>query len=279
MIKSKSAAILAAAGMLTTVFAAGFREAPATASASSRILVVSADTVSATEGCISTSEYPRGTMIVFRAQVHTQSGALAAPTDKVVAHLSNGVTIPMMDIHHPLPGKPMYWVGTWVVPMNEKLGVISYTVTAVNPKTGVHGTYHPFPAPTSLPTIVPFTYSTTVSATVSGSPAELVKAGDTVAISAAVDQPAEVKGKIVMEPLTKGTIMAEFGVSGDVTKTGALKASISVPMTYQASSKTWVTSVPVPAVVPAGMYEIEVLGHDANGNVVQSSPVYIGVEG
>ncbi len=276
----KPAALVAATAMMVSAAAlgSGFREAPAV-TAKPAILVVSGDSVSATEGCVATSDYTRGSMIVFRAQVHTMAGNLAPATDKVVVHLSNGMNLPMMDIHHPLPGKPMYWVATWAIPMNAKLGTLSYTITATNPKNGVHGTYSPFPSPTSLPTIVPFTYSTKVVTTVDGSAATMVKAGATVDLSAAIDQTVAVGTKVKELPLTQGTVQAELGIAGDTTTTGALKASISVDLTYDATTETWDASLPLPSIIPTGLYEVEVVGHDANGNLVASAPTYVGVEG
>ncbi len=282
MMKSKALTMISAGSMLmaTLALGTGFRAAPNVgASANSRILVVSGDSVSATEGCVATSDYQRGSMIVFRAQVHTMAGHLAAPTDKVVVHLSNGMNLPMMDIHHPLPGKPMYWVATWVIPMNAKLGTLSYTITATNPKNGVHGSYAPFPAPTALPTIVPYTYSTKVVTSVNGSAANMVKVGSTVDLAASIDQTVEVGTKLKAIPMTKGTVQAELGVAGDTTSTGALKASVSVNLEYDATTKTWDAVLPLPTILPTGLYEIEVVGHDTNGNVVQSAPSYVGVEG
>jgi hypothetical protein len=282
MMKSKALTMISAGSMLmaTLALGTGFRAAPNVgASANSRILVVSGDSVSATEGCVATSDYPRGSMIVFRAQVHTMAGHLAAPTDKVVVHLSNGMNLPMMDIHHPLPGKPMYWVATWAIPMNAKLGTLSYTITATNPKNGVHGSYAPFPAPTSLPTIVPYTYNTKVTTSVNGTAANMVKVGSTVDLAASVDQTVEVGTKLKAIPMTKGTVLAELGMAGDTTSTGALKASVSVNLEYDATTKTWDAALPLPTILPTGLYEIEVVGHDTNGNVVQSAPSYVGVEG
>ena len=282
MRKSKAVTLIAAGAMLgmTVALDTGFRATPnLDASANSRLLLVSGDSVSATEGCVATSDYQRGSMIVFRAQVHTIANHLAQPTDKVVVHLSNGMNLPMEDIQHPLPGKPMYWVATWVIPMNAKLGTLSYTITATNPKNGVHGSYAPFPTPTSLPTIVPYTYSTKVVTSVNGSAADMMKVGATVNLAASIDQTVAMGSKITVIPMTKGTVQAEFGVAGDTTSTGALKARVSVNLAYDATTKTWEAALPLPTILPNGLYEVDVVGHDTNGNVVQSAPSYVGVEG
>ncbi len=279
MVKFKSTAVVTALGVIAGLSGVGFAPAqPAVTKPPPRILSVSGDVVSANEGCILTSQFERGSLVVFRAQVHTQAGKPAAGTDKVMVRLSNGISIPMEYIQHPLPGKPKYWVGVWLVPMNEKLGAISYTIVATNPKTGVAGSFAPIPDPGTFPTVVPFSYTTTLKAMVHGRAAELVRAGNVVNLAAAVEQPVEVKGKVEMKPLTQGTVFAKFGMAGDVTATGTLKPSLSVNLKYQASTKTWRASLPIPAVLP-GMYEIQISGHDAFGNLVSAGPIYVGVEG
>lgn len=278
-VRTNKAAALTAGAMLagSALLSVGFRAA--SNPAPTRVLVVNGDTVSANEGCIVTGQYPRGTMIVFRAEVRTEAGRLAPPADKVVVHLSNGKTLPMMDIPHPFPGKPMYWVATWVIPMNAKLGTLTYTITATNPKNGVQGVFHPFPTPNSLPTVVPFTYTPEVSATVGGKAAGSVQAGTTVNVSAAVDLTVP-KGKKTLEiPLTHGVVQAKLGIAGATNSKGALEAMALVDLHFDGATKSWVGALRVPPKTAAGAYEIEVTGHDPYGNGIASTPVYLAVQG
>jgi hypothetical protein len=173
----------------------------------------------------------------------------------------------------------MYWVAAWTIPMNAKLGTITYTITATNPKNGVHGTFIPFPTPNSLPTIVPFTYTPKVMVMVAGRMVSTVQAGTTVDVSAAVDLTVP-KGKTTEEiPLTHGVVQAEIGLAGATNSQGALEAKAVGSLRFDPTSKTWVGTLTVPKNVPAGAYEIEVTGHDAYGNGIASSPVYLAVQG
>ncbi len=264
--------------MAAVGLSAGWHSA-ANTTVKSETLIVSGDSVSATQGCILTGQYPRGSLIVFRAQVRTPAGKPAAPSDKVVVHLSNGMQLRMMDIHHPLPGKPMYWVATWLVPMNAKLGTLSYTITALNPHNGVHGTFYPFPTPTTLPTIVPFTYNAKVTATAGGKVASLITVGSTLKLVAAIDQDVPAGKSFKAIPLTHGVVKAQLGLAGATTPGGGLKAALSINLRYDATTKTWVGTTLLASGLPQGLYEIEVKGHDSLGNLVSSTPIWLGLEG
>jgi hypothetical protein len=184
-----------------------------------------------------------------------------------------------MDIHHPLPGKPMYWVATWVIPMNAKLGMVNYTITATNPKNGVHGVFHPFPTPTTLPTVVPYTYTPKVMVMVNDKMVTTVQPGSVLSISAAVDRTVVEGTKSRQIPLTHGSVMAEVGLAGATNSKGALQATAMAALHYNATTKTWVGTLRVPPKTSAGAYAVEVTGHDPNGNPIASSPVYLAVEG
>ncbi|PSR23914.1 MAG: hypothetical protein C7B45_01110 [Sulfobacillus acidophilus] len=242
------------------------------------VLLVNGDTVSANEGCIVTGQYPRGTMIVFRAEVRTENGTLAPPTDKVSVHLSDGKTLPMIDIPHPFPGKPMYWVATWVIPMNAKLGTMTYTITATDSTNGEHGIFYPFPTPNSLPTIVPYTYTPTVSVTAAGKSTPFVKTDTWLTINAPIDLSVPEGKKTVEVPLTQGQVSAELGSAGVTTSSGTPKAITTVALHFDRVTKSWDGNLQVPSKTPPGAYEIEVTGHDAYGNVVDSTPVYLAVD-
>lgn len=247
--------------------------APATS-----VLLVNGDTVSANEGCIVMGQYPRGTLLVFRAEVRTTSGQLAPPTDLVEVHLSTGKTLRMMDIPHPFPGKPMYWVATYAIPINAKLGTLTYTITATDPKTGAHGVFYPFPTPNSLPTMVPYTYTPTVAVSVAGRPVAAVAPGTRLAIQAPVDWTVPAGKKMIEVPVVRGHVVVELGVAGATTSRGAFKADVTVPLHFDGRTKSWVGTLRVSPHAAAAAYEIEVTGRDAYGNDIAATPVYFAVQ-
>ncbi len=241
------AGLAAAATMVVATAAPAF-------AASTGGLTVYADTVT-DQGCVQTNVFHRGVDgIVWRINV-LQNGQ----QDKnatVTVQVKGGKTFKA-----PFNTKDGFYTAFWPLPVTQHTGTIQYTVAATD--GSATGSYQPqfMVAPSEL-MIVPATY--TVNAKV-GAGAKAVtlfgKAVKAIPVSAAVDLVTSSHGKTSLAPMTSGTVKAQIGLEGNINAKGEQIVNKTVAMRYNASSKTWVGSIPT-AGLKAGLYVVVVNAAD-----------------
>jgi hypothetical protein len=105
--------------------------------------------------CALESRYAPGEKVVFRARVVDARTGEMAPNAEVVVRFADGTTLPMHLSGHPPRGTPTdeFWAVGWVVPDDAPMGVVRYSIEAVDGPRSVR--FEPFNVETSLLTIVP----------------------------------------------------------------------------------------------------------------------------
>lgn len=106
--------------------------------------------------CILKSRYKQGEAVGFRITVIDPMTGKFVESAQAVIHLSYGgkkEDVPMRyrgTGNNPRPG---FWTGKWVVPSDALVGIVKYTITAVD-ADGRTGTFEPFQIEPSMLTIV-----------------------------------------------------------------------------------------------------------------------------
>jgi hypothetical protein len=126
-------------------------------------LSVEADLVNGTLGpslCVVQNRFAPGDRVVFRARVFDAQTGQVAPNAAVLVRFADGSSLPLF---YSLPRPPPHlnygpvgedvWVNVWVVPPDAPLGIVRYTIEAVD--GGRMGRYLPMNVEASLLTIVP----------------------------------------------------------------------------------------------------------------------------
>ncbi len=126
-------------------------------------LYVDADLVSGMVGpslCALQNRFSPGDRLVFRARAFDAQTGQVASTARVTVRFSDGTTVPLF---YSLPRPPPHldygpagndvWVNAWIVPADAPLGILRYTIEAVD--EGRMGRYVPLDVEASLLTIVP----------------------------------------------------------------------------------------------------------------------------
>ena len=194
-------------------------------------LSVWADTVSSTRGCTVDNVFPRGDLIVFRAEA--MLNGVEDPSAQLVVHIDHGPTLKMAYGAHGKGAKaPHFWSAAWPLPLTQPTGIVNYTIVATD--HGRTATWQQFQVPPSMLTIVPYTYTVNVTAQ---------SVGKRLQVEAAVDQMVTQKnGSVEAQPMTKGQAVAELGLEGNVDSTGSLIAARRINLRYDAAKKAWVGS-------------------------------------
>ncbi len=240
------------AGAVGAAMSLALIAAPVMAATTSSGLVVDVDTVS-THGCVQTNVFERGgDSIVWRIAVLDHSKE--DKTAMVAVHVVGGPTIKAA-----WTARDGFYTAALPLAFNAKTGVVHYSVTATVGKTTL--TYQPpFLVPPSELMVVPYPYSVTVAAGNGKIISFAAKA--TIPIKAAVTYSAEnSSGKMVVYPMTAGTVQAAIGLESTANSQGLVKSVKSVALHYQAASKAWVGTVST-AGLKAGVYEIDVNAKD-----------------
>jgi hypothetical protein len=126
-------------------------------------LFIEGDLVSGVLGpslCVLQNRFSPGDRVVFRARVFDAQTGQVATTATVTVRFADGSTLPLF---YSLPRPPPHldygavgndvWVNVWVVPPDAPLGIVRYTIEAVDESRG--GRYLPLDVEASLLTIVP----------------------------------------------------------------------------------------------------------------------------
>ena len=126
-------------------------------------LFIEADLVSGLPGptlCVLQNRFAPGDRVVFRARVFDAQSGQLAPNATVTVRFADGRTLPLL---YSLPRPPPHldygpvgddvWVNAWVVPSDAPLGIVRYTLEAVDGDRV--GRYEPINVEASLLTIVP----------------------------------------------------------------------------------------------------------------------------
>ena len=151
-------AVLPSAG-----YAAPVRQGAADPGPQPTALFIDADLVSGGLGpslCVLQSRFSPGERVVFRARVFDAQRGQVASTATVTVRFADGSTLPL---YYSLPRPPPHldygpvgedlWVNVWEVPLDAPLGIVRYTIEAVD---GIRmGRYVPADVEASLLTIVP----------------------------------------------------------------------------------------------------------------------------
>ncbi len=241
------------AGLAAAVTMVGATATPAFA-ASTGGLTVYADTVT-DQGCVQTNVFHRGIDgIVWRINV-LQNGQ-QDKTATVTVQVKGGQTFKA-----PFNSKDGFYTAFWPVPINQAPGTIQYSVTATD--GSATGSYQPqfMVAPSEL-MIVPATYTVNTKVGSGAKPVTLFgKAVKAIPVTAGVDLVTSSQGKISLKPMTSGTVKAAIGLEGNVNAKGQQIVNKTVALRYNASSKTWVGSIPT-AGLKAGLYIVDVNAAD-----------------
>lgn len=126
-------------------------------------LFIDADLVSGVVGpslCVLQNRFAPGDRVIFRARVFDAQSGQEASTATVQVRFADGSTLPLF---YSLPRPPPHldygpagtdvWVNVWEVPLDAPLGIVRYTIDAVDgPRVG---RYVPANVEASLLTIVP----------------------------------------------------------------------------------------------------------------------------
>ena len=242
----------ALAGLATAVAVLAVTASPAFADSGS--FVVYADTVT-NQGCVQTNVFHRGLEgIVWRVNV-LQNGQ----QDKnatVTIEVKGGQTFKA-----PYNTHDGFYTGFWPLPINQATGTIQYTVTATDGSQTA--TYQPqfMVAPSEL-MIVPATYTVTAKVgTGKATATSIAKSVKAMPVSAAVNLVASSEGKTTLTPMTAGVVKAQIGLEGNINAQGAQIVVKTVALHYQASTKTWVGSIPKAGLKP-GLYVVVVNAQD-----------------
>ena len=133
----------------------------ANAQGNSERLVLSGDLayffgVGKPRNCILNNRYKRGEPVGFRMTAINPATGKRDRATKLVVHLNymgKVMDIPMRDRQNEQQPERDFFVAKWVVPDDAPVGIVRYTVTAVDPQ-GRTGEWKPFEVEASLLTIV-----------------------------------------------------------------------------------------------------------------------------